>query len=86
MGRIESSTVPAVELATITHAGSHQGIDRAYGELAAYVARHALAVDGPIREYYLIGRHDAADESPWRTEIGWPIFHTGTLGADGAPT
>jgi len=83
-GRIETSTVPAVELATITHVGSHQGIDRAYGELAAYVARHALAVDGPIREYYLVGRHETADQGQWRTEIGWPIFHTGAL-ADGSP-
>ena len=38
---------------------------------------HALQVDGPIREYYLVGRHDTPDESAWRTEIGWPIFSTG---------
>ena len=50
MGRIERATVPAVELATITHAGSHQGIDRAYGQLAAYVARHALVVDGTAEQ------------------------------------
>ncbi len=65
----------------ITHAGSHQGIDRAYGELAGYVARHALAVDGPVREYYRISRHEAADGSRWRTEIGWPVFHTGAVNA-----
>ena len=40
------------------------------------MTQHALAVDGPIREYYLSGRHDTADESAWRTEIGWPIFQT----------
>jgi hypothetical protein len=40
------------------------------------VTQHALAVDGPIREYYLSGRHDTPDESAWRTEIGWPIFQT----------
>ena len=55
----------------------HADIDRAYGALAAYVTEHALAVDGPIREYYLVGRHDTPDESAWRTEIGWPIFGTG---------
>jgi effector-binding domain-containing protein len=53
-------------------------IDRAYGSLATYVTQHALAVDGPIREYYLVSRHDTADESAWRTEIGWPVFATGT--------
>jgi DNA-binding transcriptional MerR regulator len=60
-GRVELTVVPAVELATIVHAGSH---------------RDVLAVDGPIREYYLVGSHDTPDETAWRTEIGWPIFHT----------
>jgi len=45
--------------------------------LATYVTEHALAVEGPIREYYLIGPHETLDETQWRTEIGWPIFHTG---------
>ena len=75
VGRISYRTLPAVELATIVHAGSHADIDRSYGALAAYVSEHALAVDGPIRERYLVGRHDTADESAWRTEIGWPVFH-----------
>ena len=64
---------------SIVHAGPHTGIDRAYGALAAYVTRHALAVDGPIREYYLVGPTDTPDESAWRTEIGWPIFETAYL-------
>lgn len=77
LGRVEFTIIPAVELATITHAGSHDEVDRSYGALAAYVARHALAVDGPIREYYLVGSHDTRDDLAWRTEIGWPIFRTG---------
>jgi DNA-binding transcriptional MerR regulator len=77
LGRVEFTVIPAVELATITHAGSHDEVDRSYGALAAYVARHALAVDGPIREYYLVGSHDTRDDLAWRTEIGWPIFRTG---------
>ena len=75
-GRVVSTVVPTVELATIVHAGSHRDVDRSYGALAAYVARHALAVDGPIREHYLVGSHDTSDETAWRTEIGWPIFRT----------
>lgn len=77
MGRVKPLVVRAVELATIVHAGSHAGIDRAYGTLAAYVTEHALAVEGPIREYYLTGWRDTPDETAWRTEIGWPIFQTG---------
>ncbi len=76
IGRVTALTVPAAELATISHVGTHQGIDRAYGELAAYVARHALTVRGPIREYYRVSRQDTPDESTWQTEIGWPIFQT----------
>jgi DNA-binding transcriptional MerR regulator len=78
MGRVEALVIPPVELATITHRGTHQGIDLAYGALATYVTKHALAVEGPIREYYLVGRTDTAETALWRTEVGWPIFQTGS--------
>ncbi|HEY3872586.1 MAG TPA: MerR family transcriptional regulator [Actinocrinis sp.] len=77
VGRVVPMIVPAVELATIVHVGADREIDRAYGTLAEYVARHELAVDGPIREYYLVDRHDTPDESRWCTEVGWPIFQVG---------
>jgi hypothetical protein len=40
------------------------------------VAEHALAVAGPVREYYLVGPRDTGDAASWRTEIGWPVFRT----------
>ena len=76
VGRAEPVVVPPAELAIIVHNGRQDGIDRAYGALAAHVTQRALAVDGPIREYYLSSRHDTPDESAWQTEIGWPIFQT----------
>ena len=77
-GRVSALVVPEVELALTVHTGPHSGeIDRAYGTLATYVTDHALAIEGPIREYYVIGPHETSDENQWRTEIGWPIFHTG---------
>jgi len=76
LGRVAPVVVPAAELAVIVHTGSHTDVDRAYGALGTYVASHALQVDGPIREYYLVGRRDTPDENAWRTEIGWPIFST----------
>ena len=78
MGRVTTLVIPAVELATIEHCGTHRGIDRAYGDLATYVTKHALAVEGPLREYYLVDRNDTADESQWRTQVCWPIFDTGS--------
>jgi len=77
LGRVEPVVVPAAELALIVHPGSLADVDRAYGALAAYVASHALQVDGPIREYYLVGRQDTTDQTAWRTEVCWPTFNTG---------
>jgi DNA-binding transcriptional MerR regulator len=84
MGRVTAELIPSVELSVIEHTGPPAEVDRAYGTLAAYVARHALTVSGPIREYYLVGQRDTLDSAQWRTEIGWPIFRTrpGTPSAD----
>ena len=76
VGRIEVIDVPAAELAVVTHAGSHDGVDAAYGELGAYVAEHEIAVDGPLREYYLRDAYDHRDPAEWLTEIAWPIFRS----------
>jgi DNA-binding transcriptional MerR regulator len=76
VGRVSTTVIPQAELATIVHLGSSTEVDRTYGALADYVTRYALAVDGPIREYYLVGPSDTPDESLWQTEVGWPIFQT----------
>ena len=41
------------------------------------VAERAIGVEGPIREYYLIGFPETEDESKHRTEVAWPVFLTG---------
>jgi DNA-binding transcriptional MerR regulator len=73
-GRIEVVDLPAAELAIAVHAGPHDDIDVTYGRLGAWVLGHALAVDGPIHETYLVGPGDTEAPGRWRTEIGWPIF------------
>jgi DNA-binding transcriptional MerR regulator len=78
LGRVRAVELPPVELAVVTHDGPDAGVDRAYGALASYVTRHALGVAGPIREFYPVGRWQTADATAWRTEIGWPIFETGS--------
>jgi DNA-binding transcriptional MerR regulator len=75
--RVSGCIIPQAEVAVLVHDGSYSNVDMTYGALAAYVARHALSLEGPIREYYLAGPQDTTDETAWRTEIGWPIFHTG---------
>jgi effector-binding domain-containing protein len=75
--RVSGWLIPPTEMAALVHEGPYSNVDMTYGALATYVSRHALPLQGPIREYYLCGPQDTADESAWRTEIGWPIFHTG---------
>lgn len=76
IGRVEMRVIPPTEVAVILHEGSHAGIDRTYGALAAHVANSALGIEGPIRERYLVGHRDTDDETRWRTEVAWPIFRT----------
>jgi effector-binding domain-containing protein len=69
--------IPAVEAAIAVHEGPLDDIDRTYGALGTVVAERAIGVDGPIREYYLIGFPETEDESKHRTEVAWPVFLTG---------
>ena len=73
-GRVTGLTLPAIELATTVHRGAHDDIAVTYGRLGAWVIDHALGVEGPIHETYLVGPRDDPVPTAWRTEIGWPIF------------
>ena len=76
IGRVERLVVPPAELAIMLHRGSLADGDLTYGELGAYVMRHEISVEGPLREHYLIGLLDTDDPGQWETEIGWPIFRS----------
>ncbi|MFI5834108.1 MerR family transcriptional regulator [Micromonospora sp. NPDC051300] len=73
-GRVEVVELPAAEFAVAVHVGPHDDIDVTYGRLGGWVVGHALAVDGPVRETYLVGPRDTGVAAQWRTEIGWPVF------------
>ena len=75
-GRVGMLDVPAAELAVALHEGPFAELDRTYGALGTYVAERELGVEGPIREYYLVGPADTDDQSRHRTEVGWPVFQT----------
>ena len=76
IGRVMPVIIPGAELAVARHHGSPRDIDLTYGKLGAYVIKHEISVDGPLRESYLRGIIETADTSEWDTEIGWPIFRT----------
>jgi DNA-binding transcriptional MerR regulator len=75
-GRSEPLRLPRVEYAVAVHAGPVHDIDRTYAALGAVVAERAIGVQGPIREDYVVGANDTADEAQHRTEICWPVFRT----------
>jgi effector-binding domain-containing protein len=76
-GRTRLLEVPAAELAVALHEGPFDDLDRTYGALVSYVAEREVAVDGPIREYYLNASDRGPDDDVQpRIEVGWPIFRT----------
>ena len=76
VGRVEALDLPRVEYAVAIHAGPLEDIDRTYAALGTVVAERAIGVQGPIRETYVVGSFESADEHQHRTEIGWPVFQT----------
>ena len=75
-GRAQFIEIPAAELAVTVHEGPFDELDQAYGALGTFVAEREIGVEGPIREHYLVGFLDTADQSLHRTEVCWPVFHT----------
>ncbi|HEV2216481.1 MAG TPA: MerR family transcriptional regulator [Candidatus Dormibacteraeota bacterium] len=76
--RVQPHLVPAAEAAVLLHEGSLTDLDRSFAALGGYVLERAIAVEGPIREYYLVTAFDTPDEARHRTEVAWPIFQTST--------
>jgi DNA-binding transcriptional MerR regulator len=79
-GRVEGLHLPRVEYAVAVHTGAVDDIDRTYAALGAVVAERAIGVEGPIREDFVVGAFETADETQHRTEICWPVFQTAPAG------
>jgi DNA-binding transcriptional MerR regulator/effector-binding domain-containing protein len=76
--RVQPYVVPAAELAVLLHEGPLTDLDRTFAALGTFVFERAIAVEGPIREHYLVTAFDTPDENRHRTEVAWPIFQTST--------
>lgn len=75
-GPVRWREIPATEVAVMVHEGGSADVDRTYGALGTAVAERAIGVEGPIREYYLVGWAHSQDEREHRTEVCWPVFRT----------
>lgn len=65
-------TVGGGPVAVTVHRGPFGELDRAYTALGAFVAERGIGTSGPIRENYLVGFLDTADEDSLVTEVCWP--------------
>lgn len=74
-GPVRWLEIPALDAAVALHEGPLSEIDRTYGALGSAVAERVIGVEGPIREYFLVGA-DSWDAPHRRTEVCWPVFLT----------
>lgn len=80
-GSVILRELPAADLAIALHRGSLGEADHTFGTLGAHVLEKTIAIEGPIREHYLVTAGDTDNEAQFLTEIGWPIFRTATGGS-----
>jgi DNA-binding transcriptional MerR regulator len=73
-GRVRFTEIPGAELAVTMHTGAFSNLDRTYGALGTFVSQREIGVEGPVREHYVVT--GTPDESAYRTEVCWPVFHT----------
>jgi len=71
---LELLDLPARRVAIALHQGSFDEVDRTYGALGSHVAEHDRTLPEPVREIYLVGPGDTADQADYRTEICWPVI------------
>ena len=69
--------LPAARFAVALHVGPHIDIDRSYAAVGTYAAANGRDGVGPVRERYLTGPFDTADQAQWRTEVCWPLAPAG---------
>ena len=69
--------LPAARFAVALHAGPHNDVDRSYAALGTYAAANGRDGGGAVRERYLTGPFDTADQVQWRTEVCWPMAPAG---------
>jgi DNA-binding transcriptional MerR regulator len=75
-GRPQLIEIPGAELAVTVHNGAISDLDQTYGALGTFVAEREIAVQGPIREHYVVSSNQASTEPVHHTEVGWPVFRT----------
>ncbi len=78
-GHLETAgavTLESIYVASTTHVGPYDDLDRTYGQLGAEVNELGISSDGAIREVYVVGPVHSSDTQDWRTQVCWPVHET----------
>ncbi|MCY4418780.1 MAG: GyrI-like domain-containing protein [Cytophagales bacterium] len=55
------------------HKGSYDGLKNSHKEIAEYLDRNALKLNGPVIEKYVVSMWDTDDETSYETQIFYPV-------------
>jgi effector-binding domain-containing protein len=72
VGRVVGGELRAGPVAFTHHLGPYEEIGGAYSALTAWVQAKGREIDGPPREFYIVGVGQA-EPSGYRTEVQFPI-------------
>lgn len=67
------TTIPGGAYAVAVHTGPYVDFDLTYAALGSWVAAHATAAPGPIREIYPTDPTEVSDPAQYRTDVCWPV-------------
>jgi DNA-binding transcriptional MerR regulator len=71
---IKFKKMPSVEVTSVMHKGSYQGLGNAYAFIFKWIEENGYAVTDKPRECYIDGIWNKDNESEWLTEIQVPVI------------
>ena len=72
-GRIVATELPGGPVATTTHMGPYETVDKAYGAIQEWMAERGRRPGGPFWEVYFTDPNEVPDPAQWRTDVFQPL-------------
>ena len=77
VGRVTAGELRAAQVARTVFHGNYDGLGKAWGEFAQWIADNKLTAAADFFECYVIGPEATSDPAGWRTEFSWPLIAAG---------
>ena len=74
VGRVKPGKLPARKVARTVYHGDYEGLEKAWGELSAWVKAEGHKPAPDLWEVYTSGPEASSDPSAWRTELNQPLL------------